>query len=84
ADLEGQKTSTGNIKLRGSQDNWIGWFTIDSPKATGLLLNFQALNGIYQGADAKFVDIYVEYQQIVSGTPTGVVFNKSIRLNGKA
>lgn len=83
-DLQNQKTNTGNIKLRGSQDNWIGWFTIDSPKATGLLLNFQALNGIYQGSDAKFVDIYVEYQHIVSGTPTGAVFNKTIRLNGKA
>ncbi|HGU9778702.1 TPA: host specificity factor TipJ family phage tail protein [Acinetobacter baumannii] len=83
-DLQDQKTSTGNIKLRGSQDNWIGWFTIDSPKATGLLLNFQALNGIYQGSDAKYVDIYVEYQQVVSGTPTGAVFNKTIRLNGKA
>ncbi|MDW7461247.1 hypothetical protein RZN23_26170, partial [Klebsiella pneumoniae] len=44
ADLEDQKTSTGNIKLRGSQDNWIGWFTINSPKATGLLLSIQALN----------------------------------------
>ncbi|PJG66770.1 host specificity factor TipJ family phage tail protein [Acinetobacter seifertii] len=84
ADLQNQKTSTGNIKLRGSQDNWIGWFTIDSPKAKGLLLNFQALNGIYQGSDAKFVDIYVEYQQVKSGTPTGAVFHQTIRLNGKA
>ncbi|WP_127493063.1 host specificity factor TipJ family phage tail protein [Acinetobacter calcoaceticus] len=83
-DLQDQKTSKGNIKLRGSQDNWIGWFTIDSPKATGLLLNFQALNGIYQGSDAKYVDIYVEYQHVVSSTPTGAVFNKTIRLNGKA
>ncbi|MFX9004293.1 hypothetical protein ABTN42_22460, partial [Acinetobacter baumannii] len=79
-DLQDQKTSTGNIKLRGSQDNWIGWFTIDSPKATGLLLNFQALNGIYQGSDAKFVDIYVEYQQVKSGTPTGAVFHQTLRL----
>ncbi|MBH8249370.1 hypothetical protein I8P62_02160 [Acinetobacter baumannii] len=83
-DLQDQKTSTGNIKLRGSQDNWIGWFTIDSPKATGLLLNFQALNGIYQGSDAKFVDIYVEYQQVKSGTPTGAVFHQTLRLKGKA
>lgn len=83
-DLQDQKTSKGNIKLRGSQNNWIGWFTIDSPKATGLLLNFQALNGIYQGSDAKFVDIYVEYQQVVSGTPTGAVFHRTLRLNGKA
>lgn len=84
ADLEDQKTSTGNIKLRGGQDNWIGWFTINSPKATGLLLNFQALNGIYQGSDAKYVDIYVEYQQVVSDNPIGPVFNQTIRLNGKA
>ncbi|QDB82607.1 host specificity factor TipJ family phage tail protein [Acinetobacter pittii] len=84
ADLEDQKTRTGNIKLRGGQDNWIGWFTINSPKATGLLLNFQALNGIYQGSDAKYVDIYVEYQQVVSDNPTGAVFNQTIRLNGKA
>ncbi|ENT2138901.1 host specificity factor TipJ family phage tail protein [Acinetobacter baumannii] len=84
ADLTDQKTSTGTIKLRGSQENYIGWFTIESAKATGLLLNFQALNGIYQGSDAKFVDIYVEYQQVVNGAPTGTVYNQTIRLNGKA
>ncbi|WOQ34260.1 host specificity factor TipJ family phage tail protein [Acinetobacter baumannii] len=82
--LQDMKTVTGNIKLRGGQDNWIGWFTIDSPKATGLLLNFQALNGIYQGSDPKYVDIYVEYQRVLSGNPSGAVFNKTIRLNGKA
>ncbi|MDT1883147.1 hypothetical protein FPK44_20535, partial [Acinetobacter baumannii] len=84
ADLTDQKTGVGTIKLRGSQENYIGWFTIESAKATGLLLNFQALNGIYQGSDAKFVDIYVEYQQVLNGNPTGNVYNQTIRLNGKA
>lgn len=84
-DLTGQQTPSGNIiKLRGSQQNYIGWFTIDSQNATGLLLNFKALNGIYQGSTAKTVDVYVEYQQVVSGTPTGTVYNDTITLTGKA
>lgn len=84
-DLTGQQTPTGNIiKLRGSQQNYIGWFTIDSQNATGLLLNFKALNGIYQGSKAKTVSIYVEYQQVASGTPTGTVYNDTITLTGKA
>lgn len=84
-DLTGQQTPSGNIiKLRGSQQNYIGWFTIDSQNATGLLLNFKALNGIYQGSKAKTVSIYVEYQQVVNGTPTGTVYNDTITLTGKA
>ncbi|WP_284084790.1 host specificity factor TipJ family phage tail protein [Acinetobacter nosocomialis] len=84
ADLADQKTGVGNIKLRGSQENYIGWFTIESAKATGLLLNFQALNGIYQGSDAKYVDIYVEYQKVLNDVPTGTVYNQTIRLSGKS
>ncbi|PPC02526.1 host specificity factor TipJ family phage tail protein [Acinetobacter pittii] len=84
ADLTDQKTGVGEIKLRGSQENYIGWFTIESAKATGLLLNFQALNGIYQGSDAKFVDIYVEYQKVTNEVPTGTVYNQTIRLSGKS
>ena len=84
-DLTGQQTPSGSvIKLRGSQQNYIGWFTIDSQNATGLLLNFKALNGIYRGSKAKTVSIYVEYQQVVSGTPTGTVYNNTITLTGKA
>lgn len=84
-DLAGQQTPSGSvIKLRGSQQNYIGWFTIDSQNATGLLLNFKALNGIYQGSTAKTVTVYVEYQQVVSGTPTGTVYNDTITLTGKA
>ncbi|MFA3238346.1 hypothetical protein KWD51_09615 [Acinetobacter baumannii] len=84
ADLADQKTGVGTIKLRGSQENYIGWFTIESAKATGLLLNFQALNGIYQGSDAKYVDIYVEYQRVLNEVPTGTVYNQTIRLSGKS
>lgn len=84
-DLAGQQTVAGQtIKLRGSQQNYIGWFTIDSQNATGLLLNFKALNGIYRGSKAKTVSIYVEYQQVISGTPTGTIYNESITLTGKA
>ena len=76
ADITDQKTGLGTIKLRGSNENYIGWFTIDSKDATGLLLNFQALNGIYQGSDAKTVEISVEYQSVVGGEPTGVIIPK--------
>ncbi len=62
ADLTDQKTSTGTIKLRGSQENYIGWFTIESAKATGLLLNFQALTESIK-AQTQNVDIYVDYQK---------------------
>ena len=71
-DLAGQQTSAGlTIKLRGSQENFIGWFTIESQNATGLLLNFRASNGIYQGNSAKTSVIQVQYQQVVSGTING-------------
>lgn len=83
ADITDQKTGLGTIKLRGSNENYIGWFTIDSKDATGLLLNFQALNGIYQGSDAKTVDLSVEYQSVVAGVPTGTIFTKTISLTGK-
>lgn len=83
-DLSGQQTPSGNIiKLRGSQQNYIGWFTIDSNKATGLLLNFQAPNGIYRGSSARTAVIEVEYQQVISGTPTGAILIQSITLTGK-
>ncbi|MDF2418025.1 hypothetical protein GWP85_10975 [Acinetobacter beijerinckii] len=84
ADLTDQKTPVGVIKLRGAAENYIGWFTIDSPNATGLLLNFQANNGIYQGSNAKTVSISVEYQQVIAGVPTGPISTRTIDLVGKA
>lgn len=81
--LTGKQTPAGRVKLRGSQDNYIGWFTIDSPKATGLLLNFKAGNGIYQGSDAKSVTIEADYQRVLNGAPSGQVFKKTITMTGK-
>lgn len=84
-DLAGQQTVAGQIiKLRGSQDNYVGWFAIDSQNATGLLLNFRAANGIYQGNTAKTSVIQVQYQQVVGGTPTGTIYTDTITLTGKA
>ena len=82
--LTGQQTPVGNIKLRGSQENYIGWFTIDSQQAKGLLLNFRAGNGIYQGSNALTVNIVVEYQQVIHGVPTGAILSESVSLTGKA
>lgn len=84
AELTGQQTSTALVKLRGNQENFIGWFTIDSPQAKGLLLNFRAGNGIYQSASAKVVMIEAEYQQVVNNVPTGQVYKQNITLTGKA
>lgn len=81
--LNGKQTPIAQVKLRGSQDNHIGWFTIDSPSATGLLLNFRAGNGIYQGSDAKSVTIEADYQQVLNGIPVGQVFKKTITMTGK-
>lgn len=83
ADLTNQQTDLATVKLRGSVENYIGWFTIDSNKATGLLLNFQAPNGIYRGSSPRSAAIDVDYQQVVSGTPTGTIYTESITLTGK-
>lgn len=83
ADLTGQQTKTARIKLRGGQNNYVGWFTTDSPLAKGLLLNFRAGNGIYRGSSSRTVTIEAEYQQVVNGTPTGAIFKKSISLVGR-
>lgn len=82
-DLTGQQTPTARVKLRGSQSNFIGWFTTDSPLAKGLLLNFRAGNGIYRGSEDKTVTIEAEYQQVVNNVPTGQIFKKSVTLNGR-
>lgn len=83
ADLTDQRTGLAAIRLRGTAENYIGWFTIDSPNATGLLFNFQAANGIYRGSNSRSVVISVEYQRVVNGTPTGIIYNRSITLVGK-
>lgn len=84
AELAGQQTPTALVKLRGNQENYVGWFTIDSPQAKGLLLNFRAGNGIYQGSAAKMVTVEAEYQQVVNNEPVGQVYKQSITLTGRA
>lgn len=83
ADLQNQETGLAEVSLSGSVENYIGWFTIDSNKATGLLLNFQAPNGIYRNISPRTVTIDVEYQQVVAGVPTGMIYTQSITLIGK-
>lgn len=83
ADLVGQQTKTARIKLRGGQNNYVGWFTTDSPLAKGLLLNFRAGNGIYRGSEDKTVTVEAEYQQVVNNIPTGQIYKQSITLVGR-
>lgn len=83
AGLTGQITSVVNAKLRGSQSNSIGWYTINFKDAEGLLLNFRALNGIYQGNSAKTVNIEAEYQQMTGSTPVGPIYTQTITLTGR-
>lgn len=83
ADLAGQQTKTARIKLRGGQNNYVGWFTTDSPLAKGLLLNFRAGNGIYRGSEDKTVTVEAEYQQVVNNIPTGQIYKQSITLVGR-
>lgn len=81
--LVNQQTANAAVKLRGSQENYIGWFTIDTPKATGLLFNFRAPNGIYQGSEARTVDITVQYQQVIGGIPYGTIYERTISMTGR-
>lgn len=83
AGLTGQQTTAGAIKLRGGQNNYVGWFTINSNEATGLLLNFKAQSGIYKGSSSRTVSITVEYQQVIGNTPTGQIYTRSITMQGK-
>lgn len=83
ASLTGQRTDTSTIKLRGSQDNWIGWFTLDSQYSKALLLNFRAGNGIYKGSKAKSVNIEVQYQQVVDKEPTGQIYSATTVITGR-
>ena len=72
-----------NIGLSGSQENWIGWFKSDTPKATEFSANFVAQNGLYQGKYAKRVDVQVDIQQINdAGVPIGAITSYTDTLQG--
>ncbi|MBC67412.1 MAG: hypothetical protein CL492_00665 [Acinetobacter sp.] len=76
------KPYTKYIYLRSSQNNWIGWYSVDFAKATGILLNFVAPNGITRCSEDKHVEVTVEYQQVVNGSATGPIFSETVMLHG--
>ena len=82
--LDGGVTPEATIKLRGSQDNHVGWFTIETQDAEGVLLNFKAPNGIYEGEKEKTVEIEVEYQKVKNGEGVGDIYVEKITLTGVA
>lgn len=80
--LNGKQTPAASIKLRGSQENYIGWYTIESQGAEGVLLNFRAQNGIYQGENPKTVSISTQYQQVINGNPSGIIYTSTVSMTG--
>lgn len=72
------------VLIKGSKDNFIGWYYAGSKDSTGFILNLLAQNGIYDGDSSKQVTIEVEYQMIVDGTPTGQVYRYGSVMQGVA
>ncbi|WP_180104799.1 host specificity factor TipJ family phage tail protein [Acinetobacter sp. YH12108] len=73
-----------NITFKGTSENFIGWYYAGNKDTEGMLLNFLAANGIYEGDKAKQVAIEVQYQQVVDGVPTGGIYSSGIVMQGKA
>ena len=72
------------IVFRGTNDNYVGWYYAGSNDSTGLLLNFLAANGIYEGENAKEVAIEIEYQMVIDGLPSGPIYKYGEVMRGKA
>lgn len=73
-----------SITLKGTSENFIGWYYAGNKDTEGMMLNFLAANGIYEGDRAKQVAIEVHYQQVVDGVPTGQIYKTGISMQGKA
>lgn len=73
-----------DINFQGSQDNFAGWYYAGSSDSAGMLLNFLAANGIYEGDKAKQVGIEVQYQQVINKQPVGDVYKIGQTMRGKA
>lgn len=73
-----------NITFKGTSENFIGWYYAGNKDTGGMLLNFLAANGIYEGDKAKQVAIEVHYQQVVDGVPTGQIYKTGMPMQGKA
>ena len=72
------------IIIAGTKDNYVGWYYAGSKDSIGMMLNFVAQNGIYQGDKAKQVAIRVEYQMVVDGVPTGEIYKHGEVMQGVA
>ncbi|MGO2339037.1 MAG: host specificity factor TipJ family phage tail protein [Psychrobacter sp.] len=83
---EAQKQSFLNreVLIKGSKDNFIGWYYSGNKDTTGFILNFLAQNGIYDGDDSKQVAIEIEYQMVVDGVPTGQIYRYGDVMQGVA
>lgn len=73
-----------NITFKGTSENFIGWYYAGNKETEGMILNFLAANGIYQGDRAKQVAIEVQYQQVVNGVPTGQIYSTGVVMQGKS
>jgi hypothetical protein len=73
-----------SITFKGTSENFIGWYYAGNKDTEGMMLNFLAANGIYEGDRAKQVAIEVHYQQVINGIPTGQIYKTGISMQGKA
>lgn len=73
-----------SITFKGTSENFIGWYYAGNKDTEGMMLNFLAANGIYEGDRAKQVAIEVHYQQVVDGVPTGQIYKTGLVMQGKA
>lgn len=73
-----------SITFKGTSENFIGWYYAGNKDTEGMMLNFLAANGIYEGDRAKQVAIEVQYQQVVDGVPTGQIYKTGLVMQGKA
>ena len=73
-----------SITFKGASENFIGWYYAGNKDTEGMMLNFLAANGIYEGDRAKQVAIEVQYQQVVDGVPTGQIYKTGLVMQGRA
>lgn len=76
--------SDKKVSIAGTKDNYVGWYYAGNKDSIGMMLNFVAQNGIYQGDKAKQVAIRVEYQMVVDGVPTGEIYKHGEVMQGVA
>lgn len=73
-----------SITFKGTDENFIGWYYAGNQDTEGMILNFIAGNGIYEGDRAKQVAVEVQYQQVINSVPVGEIYSAGITMQGKA